>query len=180
MDPCLHHVQGKTKLVTASATSAAATLELLTEFYAEKLAATAAHQAHARFVTQYDANNTYQYIVNRDDVQLSWLAKAIGDAGGAVPESIAAIDSATKSGDPRRLFEADRDAAHAFIERWRPRVEAMEHARHRGMLRVILGETREQERFFEQALAGRTDLLGRRGSAAGLAHGEVLPARWIE
>jgi hypothetical protein len=48
------------------------------------------------------------------------------------------------------------------------------------MLRVILGETREQQRFFEQARAGRTDLLGRRGEAAGPALGEVLPARWIE
>ena len=56
----------------------------------------------------------------------------------------------------------------------------MDHARHRAMLNVILGETREQQRFFEQALAGRTDLLGRRSSVAGPAHGEVLPARWIE
>ena len=56
----------------------------------------------------------------------------------------------------------------------------MDHARHRAMLRVVLGETREQQRFFEQALAGRTDLLGRRGSAAAPAKGDVLPARWIE
>ena len=44
---------------------------------------------------------------------------------------------------------------------------------------LIALETREQQRFFEQALAGRTDLLGRRSSVAGPAHGEVLPARWI-
>ena len=56
----------------------------------------------------------------------------------------------------------------------------MTNARHRGMLRVILGETLEQKRFFEQALAGRTDLLGRRGQSLGPSHGEVLPARWIE
>lgn len=37
-----------------------------------------------------------------------------------------------------------------------------------------------QERFFEQALAGRTDLLGRRGEQLGPAHGEVLASRWIE
>ncbi len=42
----------------------------------------------------------------------------------------------------------------------------MANARHAKMLRVILGETLEQKRFFEQALAGRTDLLGRRGAAA--------------
>jgi hypothetical protein len=56
----------------------------------------------------------------------------------------------------------------------------MDNARHRAMLRVILGETREQQRSFEQALAGRTDLLGRRGGAAAPAKGDVLPARWIE
>ena len=70
--------------------------------------------------------------------------------------------------------------AHAFVDRWRPRVEAMMNARHRGMLRVILGETLEQKRFFEQALAGRTDLLGKRAEQLGPAIGEVLPTRWIE
>src|SRR5262249_2049402 len=74
----------------------------------------------------------------------------------------------------------DAAAASDFITRWRPRVDAMEHARHQAMLRVILGETREQQRFFEQALAGRTDLLGRRTPAAGPAQGDVLPARWID
>ena len=48
------------------------------------------------------------------------------------------------------------------------------------MLRVILGETLEQKRFFEQALIGRTDLLGRREKTLAPAHGEVLPTRWIE
>jgi hypothetical protein len=48
------------------------------------------------------------------------------------------------------------------------------------MLRVILGEVLEQKRFFAQALAGRTDLLGRRGASVGPSHGDVLPSRWIE
>ena len=56
----------------------------------------------------------------------------------------------------------------------------MANARHAKMLRLILGETLEQKRFFEQALAGRTDLLGRRGAQVGPSHGEVLPSRWIE
>ena len=176
MDPRLHHVQGKTELVTT-------TVGLLTEFYTEKLAATIAHQAHAQVVTQYDANNTYQYIINRDEVQLTWLAKAIADEGGSVPDSVAGQETSTsgaKHGDVRSLFDADGKESQTFIQRWRERVEDMEHARHKAMLRVILGETREQQRFFEQALAGRTDLLGRRGTAAGPAQGKVLPARWIE
>ena len=56
----------------------------------------------------------------------------------------------------------------------------MANARHAKMLRLVLGETLEQKRFFEQALAGRTDLLGRRGAQVGPSHGEVLPSRWIE
>ncbi len=83
---------------------------------------------------------------------------------------------------PPRVERAPDDArdAQAFVERWRPRVEAMTNARHRGMLRVILGETLEQQRFFEQALAGRTDLLGRREEQLAPSHGEVLSSRWIE
>ena len=78
------------------------------------------------------------------------------------------------------LFKEDARDAAAFVERWKSRVEAMTNARHRGMLRVILGETIEQERTFEQALAGRTDLLGRRTDGVGKLVGEVLPTRWVE
>jgi len=56
----------------------------------------------------------------------------------------------------------------------------MNNARHRGMLRVILGETLEQQRFFQQASAGRLDLLGRRTEGVGKLEGLVLPTRWIE
>jgi hypothetical protein len=158
----------------------ASTLTLLTEFYTEKLASLIQHQAHARLVSQYDANNTYQYIINREEVQLGWLAKAIADAGGAVPEAAAPTPFAKGKDAASALFEDDIKSAQAFLDRWRTRVEAMENARHRAMLRVILGETREQQRFFEQARAGRTDRRARRGAAAAPAKGEVLPARWIE
>ena len=47
------------------------------------------------------------------------------------------------------------------------------------MLNVILGEALEHKRFFEQAVAGRADLLGRRAEGAGTGGG-VLPIRWIE
>jgi hypothetical protein len=56
----------------------------------------------------------------------------------------------------------------------------MTNARHGKMLKLILGEVLEQKRFFDQALAGRTDLLGRRGAQVGRSHGVVLPSRWIE
>ena len=44
------------------------------------------HAASARFVANYDFNNTYQYVINREDVQLQWLRDAIADLGGAVDD----------------------------------------------------------------------------------------------
>jgi hypothetical protein len=155
-------------------------LALLQEFHRDKLAMTLRHEAGARLVGQYDVNNTYQYIINREDVQLSWLAAAIDDLGGQATDrvDVPVIEGSRNGG--RTLIEADAREAQAFVDRWHPRVEAMTNARHRGMLRVILGETLEQKRFFEQALAGRTDLLGKRAEQIGPAIGKVLPTRWIE
>jgi len=159
-------------------------LPLLQELYAEKLAMLLRHQSAARLVEQYDANNTYQYIVNREEVQLSWLTAAIAELGGAVGEAAATVPARTVSGKGEQaahsLFQEDARDAQAFVDAWRQRVEVMPNARQRGMLRVILGETLEQKRFFEQALAGRTDLLGRREKTLAPAHGEVLRTRWIE
>jgi hypothetical protein len=158
------------------------TLALLEAFYREKLGTLLQRQAGARLVRQYDVNNTYQYIINRDDVQLSWVAKAIEELGGTLAEQTeptrTAIGKAPSAA--QHILEEDGKEAQAFVDRWRPRVATMTNARHRSMLQVILGETLEQKRFFEQALAGRTDLLGRRGEPVGPSHGEVLPSRWIE
>ena len=157
-------------------------LALLQDFYRDKLASVGAHVAGSRGVTQYDFNNTYQYIINREETQLTWLSGAIIELGGVVPED-AAVQERKVSGrgtNYRPIIEADARDAQAFVEKWQPRVEAMTNARHRNMLRVILGETLEQKRFFEQALAGQTDLLGTRSEKAGARVGAVLPTRWIE
>ena len=156
---------------------------LLQEFHREKLAMLLRHQAGARLVAQYDANNTYQYIINREDVQLSWLAVALTELKAPiVDENIEPDRSGTGKGSAaaQSVFGEDARDAQAFVDRWKPRVDAMPNARHAKMLRVILGETLEQKRFFEQALAGRTDLLGRRGEAVGARVGSVMPTRWIE
>ena len=157
---------------------------LLAEFYRDKLALMLRHVEGARLVAQYDANNTYQYHINRDETHLSWLASALADLGGTPPGDVAAAPrEAGEKGDAlaRRIFEEDARDAQAFVDRWRPRVEQVDNARHRGMLRVILGEELEQKRSFEQALAGRTDLLGRREEEiVGPAKGDVLPTRWVE
>jgi hypothetical protein len=158
-------------------------LSLLQEFYRDKLAELLRHQAGARHVDQYDFNNTYQYIINREDAQLSWVGKAIEELDGRIDDQPAEPTLRVPGkGDTaaRSVIETDAHAAQAFVDRWRPRVEAMTNARHRGMLRVVLGETLEQKRFFEQALAGDTDLLGRRPDHVGPRVGHVLPTRWIE
>lgn len=156
-------------------------LPLLQEFYREKLAMLLRHQAGARRVAQYDVNNTYQYIVNRDETHLSWLGKAIAELGGTVPDEVAAPSADTGAKDSEAdTIRGDAAATDAFVQAWRPRVAAMANARHARMLNVILGEILEQKRFFEQASAGRTDLLGRRGEQLEPSHGTVLPARWIE
>jgi hypothetical protein len=175
VDPRLHHLQGKAELVTDL-------LPLLQEFHREKLAMLLRHQAGARLVGQYDANNTYQYIVNREEAQLTWVGTAIRELGGDVSDASETPRSAAGKADAaaRAIFEEDARDAQAFVDRWRPRTETMQNARHAKMLRVILGETLEQKRFFEQALAGRQDLLGRRAEQLGPSYGEVLPSRWIE
>ena len=158
------------------------TLPLLQEFYGEKLAMMLKHQAGARQIGQYDANNTYQYIINREEAQLTWVATAITELGGAVGDASEPVRPAQgkAAAAARAILEEDGQDAQRFVERWRPRVDDMSNARHAKMLRVILGETLEQKRFFDQALAGRQDLLGRRGEQLGPAYGEVLPSRWIE
>ena len=166
MDTRLHQLQGKTELVTD-------VLPLLQEFHREKLAMLLRHQDAARVVGQYDINNTYQYIVNREEVQLTWLATAIRELGGSVADAAKRAGPCHERQARRRrahaIIEEDAQDAQAFVDRWRPRVDAMANARHAKMLRVILGETLEQKRFFDQALAGRTDLLGRAARSRSVA-----------
>ncbi|CAN5767002.1 hypothetical protein BH18ACI5_BH18ACI5_25830 [soil metagenome] len=154
-------------------------LDIITAFYRDKLTIRNRHVAAATFVSDYNVNNTYQYVINRDDMHVRWLQDAITDLGGA-PEEQAVPDITPGKGAAAAtsVITADRDAAAKFVERWRPRLEAMPNARHRSLLNVILGESLEQHRFFEQALAGREDLLGRRdgGKSTG---GGVLAKRWV-
>ena len=57
-------------------------LAMLREFHRDKLTLRQRHVAVARQVSQYDANNTYQYVINREDVHLSWLESAIAELEG--------------------------------------------------------------------------------------------------
>ena len=156
-------------------------LELLREFYRDKLALRQRHVAAARHVKDYEINNAYQYVIAREDAQVGWVHDAVTDLGGR-PEDVPEPDVKTEGKGTAALkgiLATDRDMARSFVDKWRPRLEALPNARHRSMLRVILGETLEHQRMFEQAHGGRSDVLGRRADGAG-TQGDVLPTRWVE
>lgn len=162
--------------------------QLLTEFAANRLALVQRHEASARVVSHYDFNNAYQYVINREETHLAWLLNALADWQVALPAASASLGEpqAPRVGKGgavaatfRDILDEDARTLHAFVERWRPRVAAMTHARHHGMLDVILGESLEHARLFQQAAAGLEEPIGRR--TGGVARqGAVLPSRWQE
>jgi hypothetical protein len=151
-------------------------LDLLQEFYRQRLEMVLRHRAVARHVGNFDFNNTYQYVVAREDTHLEWLRAAIEDLGGVPAAS--GTEPAIAAGDAASLIREDAAAAGRFVEAWRPRIAPINNARHRLMLNFVLGETLEHKRFFEQAVAGREDLLGRRLDA-GPRRGAVMGSRWV-
>ena len=155
-------------------------IESLRECYRDKAALRQRHIAAARLVTDYDFNNTYQYVINREEIQLQWLRDAIEDRGARVDDvpEIEVKSQGRNKGAQLAIFNDDAAGAQAFVDKWTPRVDHMTNARNRSMLRVIVGETMEAKRFFEQMAGGRTDLLGRSADGARTA-GAVLPTRWV-
>ncbi len=159
--------------------TAAGLTSLLQEFYREAFNLMLAHQANARRIGAYDANNGYQQVLGRQEVHLRWIADAIEGLGGRVepPGGTApAVSDAARGETPGSIVRRDLDAQRAFVERWGPRLPSIGNARHRKMLELTLGEMREHLRLFQQALEGRTDLLGRHADGKELG-GSVLPER---
>jgi hypothetical protein len=155
---------------------------VLREFHREKLTLRQRHVAHARQIGDYEFNNAYQYIIAREDVHLQWLEAALAELG-VTPDEMPEPD-VPKLGRKEgfsTFLSGDSHDAEAFVARWRPRVAALTHARHRTLLDVVLGETLEHKRFFDQMVAGRDDLLGRRANGPGQqGTGDgVLGVRWI-
>jgi len=160
--------------------------QLLTDVAAERLAIVQRHEAAARVVSHYDFNNTYQYVIAREETHLGWLQNALSEFGIALPGPAAALPLPEapkgKKLQPsafKQILEEDARTLRGFVDRWRSRIDAMTHARHRTMLNVILGESLEHLRLFEQGAAGDEDLLGRRTTLADRV-GAVLPHRWME
>jgi hypothetical protein len=161
-------------------------LKFLTDITADRLAILQRHEAAARVVSHYDFNNTYQYVINREETHLQWLENALAEFGVGLPQPSTAYPAPevpkAKKAEPsvfRSVLQDDARELTAFVERWRPRVEGVTHARHRTMLGVMLGESLEHARMFDQAAGGFEDVLGRRTSQAARV-GAVLPTRWLE
>jgi hypothetical protein len=161
-------------------------LKFLTDITADRLAILQRHEAAARVVSHYDFNNTYQYVISREETHLQWLQSALAEFGVGLPQPSTTYPTPeapkAKKADPsvfQGILAEDARGLKAFVERWRPRVEGVTHARHRTMLGVILGESLEHARMFDQAAGGFEDVLGRRTSQAARV-GSVLPTRWLE
>ena len=176
MDTGLQDLQREAERVTP-----AELLALLEAFSREKAQLRRRHEAVARVVGQYDLNNTYQYVIGREEQHESWLRDAILGGGGQEPPPVPAgtVEAPKDEAGQRRLAAEDAGELEAFVARWKERLAAVKNARHRLMLDLVLGETLEQARFFRQAAGGQLDILGRRTGGA-RTPGVVLPTRWVE
>lgn len=161
-------------------------LPLLVELHRDKLTARMRHVAVATLVSDYEFNNAYQYLINREDTHLQWLEAAIAQLGGtpaSVPAATVTASAATSKKDLNSKFlplvSEDSKSAEQLVAKWRPKATGINSDRHRKLVGVILGETLEQKRFFDQMLAGQDDLLGRRMKGASTGDG-VMPVRWVE
>jgi hypothetical protein len=153
--------------------------ELIRDFYLERVSLLMRHEDVARVITDYDINNAYQYIIAREQTHLSWLQHALLDLGAPLAGDPARGTAPTAKGDAwKGLAGEDAGSNAKFVEKWRPKVETVTHARHKGMLKVILGEMLEHKRLFDQAAAGNQNLIGK--SLDYNDHvGEVMSARFV-
>jgi hypothetical protein len=178
VDAGVHHLQGEAEGVTSVSTDLQ---QLLSQFYLARLALLMRHEEVARHVSAYDANNAYQYVINREETHISWLQQALLDVRASVPPDPARPNVAAPSGAIGWLsFAADDARANEqFVAAWKPKVETVAHARHKGMLKVVLGEMLEHKRIFDHAAAGRDDLIGTHLPINKRA-GVVASTRWME
>jgi hypothetical protein len=178
VDAGVHHLQRKTEGV-ATDVSAQSLADLIRDFYLERVAQLMRHEDVAVTVTDYDINNAYQYIIAREQTHLSWLQHALLDLGAPLPNDPSRGAKLSVKGDGwKSLAGEDAQSNARFVEKWRPQVETVTNARHKGMLKVILGEMLEHKRLFEQAAQGRRDLIGT-SLEINDHSGDVMSARFV-
>ncbi len=113
-------------------------LALLREFYRDKLSMRQRHFNGAQSVSDYDFNNTYQYVIAREDVQLNWVRDAIIGMGGTAGTDVRESRGHSPADEARRTRSRRRARSSRSRRRprasWRsgaPRVESMPNARHK-------------------------------------------------
>ena len=107
MDAVVYHLQGKAEGVTTDLA------HRIRDFYLARLGLLMRHEEVARHVGQYDANNAYQYVINREETHVSWLQHALLDLGAAIPADPARPVVQTGSGsDAWKALAADDASAN--------------------------------------------------------------------
>ena len=153
--------------------------ELIRDVYLERVSQLMRHEDVAQVITDYDINNAYQYIIAREETHLSWLQHALLDLGAKLAADPARGATLTARGDAWKTFAAEDATANArFVEKWRPKVDAVSNARQKGMLKIILGEMLEHKRLFDQAASGNRELIGK-SLAINDHSGSVMPVRFV-
>jgi hypothetical protein len=174
VDARLHYLQRKAESVIEQPLA-----ELIRDMYLERVSLLMRHEDVAQVVTDYDINNAYQYIIAREQTHLSWLQHALLDLGATLVNDPPRGPALSAKGDAWKSLAADDARAKAqFVEKWRPKVETVSNARHKGMLKVILGETLEHKRLFDQAAAGNRNLIGT-SLEINDHSGAVMPVRFV-
>ena len=62
-----------------------AQLSLLQDFYRDRLALMHRHIEGAKRIADYEFNNTYQYVIGREEIHVQWLRDVLVDLGAEVP-----------------------------------------------------------------------------------------------
>jgi hypothetical protein len=158
--------------------SAQTLAELIRDMYLERVSLLMRHEDVAQVVTDYDINNAYQYMIAREQTHLSWLQHALLDLGAPLVNDPPRGAAVSARGDSWKSLAADDALANAqFVEKWRPKIETITNARHKGMLKVILGEMLEHKRLFDQAASGNKNLIGK-SLEINDHSGAVMADRW--
>ncbi len=153
--------------------------ELIRDFYLERVSLLMRHEDVAQLITDYDINNAYQYIIAREQTHLSWLQHALIDLGAPIANDPPRGATLSAKGDAWKSLAGEDAGANArFVEKWRGKVDEVSNARHKGMLKVVLGEMLEHKRLFDQAAAGNRDLIGT-SLAINEHKGDVMSVRFV-
>ena len=106
---------------TPGAPSAPTQRALLQDAYRDRLALLNRHVDGATRMADYEFNNTYQYVIGREEIHVQWLRDALIDLGADVPTNpptLAAPEGKGVAGE-RAILEDDLRLGRAFVDKWR-------------------------------------------------------------